>query len=54
MNNSKQTDLMAMDVTWFLEDLELYETHIGVGKATILTISTTINFMFLVQLIHRL
>ena len=42
MNNSKQTDLMAMDVTWSLEDLELYDHSIGVGEATIFTISKTI------------
>jgi hypothetical protein len=42
MNSSKQTDLMAMDVTWSLEDLELYDYQIGVGEATIFTISKTI------------
>ena len=42
MNNSKQTDLMAMDVTWSLEDLELHDNRIGVGEATIFTISKTI------------
>ena len=42
MNNSKQTDLMAMDVTWSLEDLELYDSRIGVGEATAFTISKTI------------
>ena len=42
MNNSKQTDLMAMDVTWSLEDLELYDNRIGVGEAAIFTISKTI------------
>ena len=42
MNNSKQTDLMGMDVTWSLEDLELYDHSIGVGEATIFTISKTI------------
>ena len=42
MNNSRQTDLMAMDVTWLLEDLDLYENRIGVGEATIFTISETI------------
>ena len=42
MNNSKQTDLMAMDVTWSLKDLEVYDNCIGVGEATIFTISKTI------------
>ena len=42
MNNSKQTDLMAMDVTWSLEELELYDNRIGLGEATIFTISKTI------------
>ena len=42
MNNSKQTDLMATDVTWSLKDLELYDNCIGVGEAAIFTISKTI------------
>ena len=42
MNNSKQTDLMGMDVTWSLEDLKLYDHRIGVGEATFFTISKTI------------
>ena len=42
MNNSKQTNLMAMDLTWSLEDLDLYDSRIGVGEATIFTISRTI------------
>ena len=33
---------MAMDVTWLLEDLDLYENRIGVGEATFFTISETI------------
>ena len=42
MNNSKQTDFMAMNVTWSLEDLELYDNQIGVGESTIVTLSKTI------------
>ena len=42
MNSSKRTDLMGMDVTWSIEDLKLYDHHIGVGEATIFTISKTI------------
>ena len=44
MNNSKQTDLMAMNVTWSLEDLELYDNRIGAldSPSTIFTISKTI------------
>ena len=42
MNNSKQTDLMAMDVTWSVEDLELYGNRVGVGEATFFSISKTI------------
>ena len=33
---------MGMDVTWSLEDLELYDHRIGVGEATIFTISKTV------------
>ena len=36
--NSKQIDLMSMNVTWFSKDLEVYKNQIGVVEATILTI----------------
>ena len=33
---------MGMDVTWSIEDLKLYDHHIGIWEATIFTISKTI------------
>ena len=36
--NSKQIDLMSMNVTWFPNDLEVYKYQVGVVEATILTI----------------
>ena len=36
--NSKQIDLMSMNVTWFSKDLEVYKNQVGVVEATILTI----------------
>ena len=36
--NSKQIDLMSMNVTWFPKDLEVYKYQVGVVEATILTI----------------
>ena len=36
--NSKQIDLMSMNVTWFSEDLEVYKNQVGVVEATILTV----------------
>ena len=36
--NSKQIDLMSMNVTWFPKDLEMYKKQVGVLQATILTI----------------
>ena len=42
MKDSKQMNLMAMNVTWFPEDLSAYENHIGIVEATILTTAKTI------------
>ena len=36
--DSKQIDLMAMNVTWFSNNLEVYNNQVGVMEATILTI----------------
>ena len=36
--DSKQIDLMAMNVTWFSNNLEVYNNQVGVVEATILTI----------------
>ena len=38
MKDSKQIDLMDMNVTWFPKDLEVYDDEVGVVEATILTI----------------
>jgi hypothetical protein len=35
--DSKQIDLMAMNVTWSHEDLELYENRVGIVEAAIFT-----------------
>ena len=37
MKESKESDLMAMDVTWFPGDLEVYSSQSGTVEATILT-----------------
>ena len=42
MNNSKQSDLMAMNVTWSDEDLELYDNRFGVVEATIFTMANAV------------
>jgi hypothetical protein len=36
--NSKQNDLLSVNVTWFPKDLEVYNSQVGVVEATILTI----------------
>ena len=36
-NNSKQIDLLAMNVTWFPKDFEVYDNQVGIVEATILT-----------------
>ena len=35
--NSKQIDIMSMNVTWFTKDLEVFTNKVGVVEATILT-----------------
>ena len=35
--NSKQNDLMSMNVTWFNKDLEVFTNKVGIVDATILT-----------------
>ena len=35
--NSKQIDLLAMNVTWFPKDFEVYDNQVGIMEATILT-----------------
>ena len=37
MKESKESDLMAMNVTWFPGDLEVYNNQVGTVEATILT-----------------
>ena len=45
MKESKQTDLMAMNVTWSDEDLKLYKNGVkGVKEATIFTIAKVVIF----------
>ena len=44
MKDSKQIDLMAINVTWFPKDLEAYDNQVGVVEATILTIVKIITF----------
>ena len=52
MNNSKNTDLMAMNVTWSDEDLKLYENRLGFEEATIFTIAKIVIFAMAV-VAHR-
>ena len=35
--NSKQIDLMSMNVTWFNKDLKVFTNKVGIVDATILT-----------------
>ena len=44
MNNSKNSDLMAMNVTWSDEDLKLYQNRLGFKEATTLTIAKIVIF----------
>ena len=42
MKDSKQTDLLDMNVTWSHEDLELYDNRFGVVEATIFTVANAV------------
>ena len=42
MKDSKQTDLLDMNVTWSHKDLELYDNCFGITEATIWTTVNTI------------
>ena len=42
MKDSKQTDLLDMNVTWSHEDLELYDNRFGIMEATIFSMVNTI------------
>ena len=44
MNNSKNSDLMAMNVTWSDEDLKLYQNRLGFKEATTFTIAKIVIF----------
>ena len=37
MKESKESDLMAMNVTWFPGDLKVYNNQVGTVEATIFT-----------------
>ena len=37
MKESKEIDIMAMNVSWFPGDLEVYNSQVGTVEATILT-----------------
>ena len=43
MKDSKQMDLMSMNVTWFLEDLEVFDNQVGIVEASISTVIKTIT-----------
>ena len=42
IKNLRQADLMAMNVTWSDEDLELYDNRFGVFEATIFTVANAV------------
>ena len=44
MKDSKQTDLLDMNVTWSQKDLELYDNRFGIMEATIFS---TVNTLML-------
>ena len=47
-----QSDLLALNVSWFLEDLELYENPYGFLKSLSYTLARLITFIMAI-IVHR-
>ena len=52
INDSKKIGLMAMNVTWSHEDLELYENRVGLVEAAIFT-TAKIVILAMAVVAHR-
>ena len=47
-----QSDLLAVNVSWFLEDLELYENPFGFLESISLTVARLVTFIMAI-IVHR-
>ena len=47
-----QSDLLAVNVSWFLEDLELYENPFGFLESINLTVARLVTFIMAI-IVHR-
>ena len=50
--NKIQSDLLAVNVSWFLEDLELYENPFGFFESFSLTVARLMTFILAI-IVHR-
>ena len=48
MKDLKQIDLMSMNVTWFPEDLEVFDNQVAIVEASISTMIKTITLVIAV------
>ena len=51
-NTSLHTDILSMNVSWLLEDLELFENQFNILESMIFTIAICITF-FMAIIVHR-
>ena len=51
-NNSLHTDILSMNVSWLLEDLELFENQFNILESMVCTIAIFITF-FMAIIVHR-
>ena len=51
-NNSLHTDILSMNVSWLLEDLELFENQFNILESMVFTIAICITF-FMAIIVHR-
>ena len=51
-NTSLHTDILAMNVSWLLEDLELFENQFNILESMVFTIAICITF-FMAIFVHR-
>ena len=51
-NNSLHTDILLMNVSWLLEDLELFENQFNFLESTVCTIAIFITFVMAI-IVHK-
>ena len=50
--NKIQSDMLAMNVSWFSEDLEFYDNQYGFLESIVLTVARLVTLIFAI-IVHR-